>query len=466
MAEQRPPEHGKVRPLRPADLPHDLEAERMTLGAFFFDGRETWTAIGDSFDPTEFFSFGHQNIAKAIAKACTSGLRVEPPLVRCELAQAGLDGVDLVDEIAKHASAANVTYYWNTVRKLAEARRLRLKQRVIETTTGVESGAIKLVRASEVLEEPVQWLIPGFVAKSELHDLSGDPGVGKGHIFASWSAHITNSSDATVLLFGTEDRLGHVKARLRAERADLKRVFLLDIREAGTSPVLPANVDHVEAIVRQTKAALVAFDPALEFMEPELDAHRQQDVQRFAASLGGIAQRTGAGVFTVRHLNKAQNTAAIYRAAGSIAFVGRARVAMLAAKDKEGGKRVLSVYKGNVGKDSVSVEYDIIERDGATCIAWGEPTTVTADELVNQEPKKRRGPPAAKVEAACDVLRSMLANGPMKVDDVLRCAKAEGIGRSTVYEAAKVLKLDKVTLNLRSAWRLPPNASQEANHAE
>lgn len=315
--------------------------------------------------------------------------------------------------------------------------------------------ALPLVRARDVVEEPVEWLIPGFVARRELTDLSGDPGVGKGGILASWAARVTSTSDEGVLLFSTEDRLGHVKARLRAEGADLNRVLLLDIREANSNPILPGDIDLVEQAVREYRAALVAFDPALEFMGADLDSHKQQDVQLFAASLGNLAHRTGTAVLTVRHNNKAQGVAAIYRSAGSIAFIARARMALMANKDKENGGRVLSVVKGNIGKDSTARAFDIVERDGSTVVAWGEAVSISADELVNQDPAKKRGRPGVKTESAVDLLREMLAAGPMKTADILRCAKAEGVSRTQVYEGRKVLKLESCTLDLHSAWRLP-----------
>ena len=316
-------------------------------------------------------------------------------------------------------------------------------------------AGIPLVKAHDVTEEAVEWLIPGFVARRELTDLSGDPGVGKGGILASWAARVTGSSDEGVILFSTEDRLGHVKARLRAEGADLNRVLLLDIREANSNPILPGDIDLVEAAVREYRAALIAFDPALEFMGADLDSHKQQDVQLFAASLGNLAHRTGSAVLTVRHNNKAQGVAAIYRSAGSIAFIARARMALMANKDKENGGRVLSVVKGNIGKDSSAMSFDIVEKDGSTVVAWGEAVSITADELVNQDPGKKRGRPGVKVESAVDLLKEMLSAGAMKTADILRCAKSEGVSRTQVYEARKVLKLESCTVELHSGWRLP-----------
>lgn len=316
--------------------------------------------------------------------------------------------------------------------------------------------SIPLIKAAEAVEKPVEWVIENFLAKGELTDLSGDPGVGKGGITASWAARVTSEDpEATVIFFATEDPLGRVKARLRAEGADLERVLLLDITRPDATVMLPAHTQAVEEMVRERKAALLILDPALEFMEAELDSHKQQDVARFMAPLLGIAQRTGAALLTVRHNNKNAGASALHRASGSIGFTGKVRIALLAAKDNETGKRALAVTKNNLGKDRHTVTYDIVSRDDASVVAWGEVLAVTADELVNQEPAKRRGRPPARLEAAVDVLHSILESRPMKVEDVIRCAKSEGVSRTTAYAAADALKVEKITLQMKAAWRLP-----------
>ncbi len=321
---------------------------------------------------------------------------------------------------------------------------------------------IPLVRACNAIEKPVDWLIENFLARGELTDLSGDPGVGKGGITASWAARVTREDPkATVIFFATEDPLGRVKARLRAEGADLERIWFLDITQPAASPILPGDVAQVEAAVVKHKAALLILDPALEFMAAELDSHKQQDVARFMGPLLGVAMRTNATLLTVRHLNKSGGSSALYRASGSIGFTGKVRIALLASKDSETGARALAVTKNNLGKDKHTVAFDVVAKDGASIVTWGEVLATSADELVNQEPKKKRGPPAAKLEAATDVLRDLLADGPMVVDELLRQAKKLGVSRSRMYLAKDVLKVEKVTLDLKSAWRLPENETRD-----
>jgi hypothetical protein len=318
------------------------------------------------------------------------------------------------------------------------------------------SREIPLVRACNAIENPVDWLIENFLARGELTDLSGDPGVGKGGITASWAARVTREDrNATVIFFATEDPLGRVKARLRAEGADLDRVWFLDITQPNASPILPGDVAQVEAAVVKHRAALLILDPALEFMAAELDSHKQQDVARFMAPLLGVAMRTNAALLTVRHNNKNAGASALHRASGSIGFTGKVRVALTATKNHETGARALAMTKNNLGKDRFTLAYDVVSKGDASVIAWGDVISTSADELVNQQPgKKKRGPPAAKLEAACDVLRELLSDGPMNVPEVVKAANERKVGRTVLYEAKAALEVEDVALNLRKAWRL------------
>jgi hypothetical protein len=336
-----------------------------------------------------------------------------------------------------------------------------------DTPAPQPSKAIPLVRACDAVERPVEWVVENFLARGELTDLSGDPGVGKGGITASWAAAVTKADPvATVVMLATEDPLGRVKARLRAEGADLERVWFLDITQPDASPILPGDVADLEAIVREKGARLLVLDPALEFMQADLDSHRQQDVARFMGPLLAVAQRTGAALLTVRHSNKNVGVKALYRASGSIGFVGKVRIALVASKDSDTGTRALACIKNNLGADKHTIGYDIVSRGDASVVAWGDVLSTSADELANQEPVKRRGPAPEKLEAAIDALRGMLSDGPMQVDDVLRCAKAEGLSRTRMYLAKDALKVEKCTLNLKAAWRLPSQETRDESQVD
>ena len=134
----------------------------------------------------------------------------------------------------------------------------------------------------------------------------------------------------------------------------------------------------------------------------------------------------------------------------------------MAAKNNETGSRALAVTKNNLSGDKHTRAYDIVSKGDSSVVAWGEVLTTSADELANQEPpKKKRGPPPAKLDAAIDILRDILQKGPVRVDDVFRCAKSAGISRTMVYEARDALRVQKVTLEMRAAWRLHPTSTPD-----
>lgn len=346
---------------------------------------------------------------------------------------------------------------------------------VVTTADGLTVADLVFVRAATVEPEPVSWLVPGFVPLGMLSDISADPGVGKSSIAASIAAAVTvgrvplsteRREPADVVLVATEDALGATLVpRLRAEGADLDRVHLYDIRADQPPMSLPTSIAALEAVVRHAGAVFVGLDPAIEFMDPGLDSHKQQDVARFMGALNAMAQRTGAAVMTVRHWNKAVGISALHKAAGSIGFVGKARVAMTAAKDKESHNRVLAVTKSAVGSDLCAVTFDIVPRGGSSVVAWGERTTVTADDLVARDQVRRgtRGPTPDKREAARTFLLDLLADGmAMRKEEIVKAARKAGAGaRTLIHEVARELKLCSVTVQGRPGWKLPADETPD-----
>ncbi len=107
-----------------APLPYDLEAEQAVLGAFLIDD-DTWSRIGDSFSPEPFYLHAHQAIAAAIIGRRAKGEPPDPILLRGDLVDAGDHAAaDLVFPLAGSLrTAGNVSYYWQRLLELFEARR-------------------------------------------------------------------------------------------------------------------------------------------------------------------------------------------------------------------------------------------------------------------------------------------------------------------------------------------------------
>jgi RecA-family ATPase len=158
---------------------------------------------------------------------------------------------------------------------------------------------------------------------------------------------------AGVVLLTAEDGLTDtVRPRLDAAGADVARVLALDgIPEEGGArlSVLPQDAIFIRHAVERMKARLVVMDPITAHLGGNTNTHRDQDVRRALYPLAVLAERTGAAVVAVRHLNKAAGTNPLYRGGGSIGIIGAGRSGLLLAKDPDNpDRRVLASTKCNL----------------------------------------------------------------------------------------------------------------------
>ena len=77
----------------------------------------------------------------------------------------------------------------------------------------------------------------------------------------------------------------------------------------------------------------MVVDPLMAFLSGDTNSHKDQDVRRALAPLASVAQRTGAAVLIVRHLNKAGGGNTPYRGGGSLGIIGAARAGLVVAED-------------------------------------------------------------------------------------------------------------------------------------
>jgi hypothetical protein len=120
--------------------------------------------------------------------------------------------------------------------------------------------------------------------------------------------------------------------------------------------------------------------------------------------LKALAERTGAAIVLIRHLNKGSGPA-LQRSGGSIGFVAAVCSAMLVApdpEDQEDKRRVLAWVKTNLAPPQTSLAYQVepvtLQSGIETSrIVWDGEVDLTADQLVGGESGQARG---SKVEEA------------------------------------------------------------------
>lgn len=324
-------------------------------------------------------------------------------------------------------------------------------------------------RASDVKEEPIDWVTPGWVVAGKLHIVEGDKGCAKSTVtldaLACWSSGRgwlggAARQPANVLVVAPEDGVADtIVPRLRAADADMQRVFLQ--KPDSATAVFPDIVPFLEGLITHHQVKFMVIDSLMSCFGPK-NSHKDQEVRDALMPLRAMLERTGCTALAVRHLNKNTGASAGHRGMGSVAIAAIARVVWLLAKDPDAKNQfVLSRSGGNLGCTPRSRAYSLMastpdSSDGR--IVWGEETDKMADDLVA---KPESGPRGGKRKDAENVLREWLAEGPMKVKDLERLAEREGISRATLHRARESMFIHAD----KGIWRLLTPEDQSSPEA-
>ncbi len=314
------------------------------------------------------------------------------------------------------------------------------------------------VLLSEVEPERVEWLWWPRIPLGKITVLDGDPGNGKSALSTDLAARLSTGRTfpdgqeceaGGVVVMNAEDGLADtIRPRLDAAGGDPSRVLSLatiPVGEDGDERHLsiPEDIPIMEEAIASIGAKLLVIDPLMAFLSMNASSHKDQDVRRALAPLARMAERTGAAVLLVRHLNKAQGGSALYRGGGSIGIIGAARSGLLVGQHPEDeGLRVLAGQKSNLAPMPDSLAYRVVEApNGAARIEYRGVTEVNANAVLHTpaDPEER----SATGEAMA-FLRTELEDGPMAATAVQERAAKAHISTSTLKRAKTNLGVKSV----------------------
>lgn len=313
-----------------------------------------------------------------------------------------------------------------------------------------------VVNLSDVRAERVEWLWQGRIALGKVAIIEGDPGLGKSTVTLDLAARVSRGlpmpddtagslGPSGVVILSAEDGLADtIRPRLDAAGADVSRIVALtgilapdQVDEYGHPPSLPVDIGAIEATAMDVTASLIIIDPLMAYLGGQVDSHRDQDVRRALAPLAAMADRIGAAVVVVRHLNKSAGASAVYRGGGSIGIIGAARTALLVGADPEDeNRRILAVSKCNLAATAPALAYTLVNdlKFGCARVEWHGATEHRASELLaapaTDEERDARGD-------AIQFLENVLGNGPLGAAEVRALARKQGIADRTLDRAKK-----------------------------
>ena len=345
-------------------------------------------------------------------------------------------------------------------------------ERKIEELQPEEIGQI----LSGVEPEEVSWLWPSWLAHGKLALVDGDPGLGKSAMTLDLAARVSAGKmfpdgapcePAGVVLLSAEDGLADtIRPRLDAAGADTSEILALATvpDENGHDRYLsiPDDLVLIEKGIRLVGARLVIVDPLMAFLSSDTNSHRDQDVRRALAPLAGLAERTGAAVLVVRHLNKAAANNPLYRGGGSIGIIGAARMAFVVGKDpQDENRRVLASTKNNLASPPQSLMFTLTEAEsGSVKVNWLGQSEVSAKEILTTPQDQEHTDAQSE---AVEFLKDVLADAPVPAKQVIKEAKDAGIAEKTLRRANKLLNVISYRENTtgekrgsgRWMWKVP-----------
>jgi len=226
--------------------------------------------------------------------------------------------------------------------------------------------SLVLTPASGIVVKPVRWLWQDRVPTSALSLEAGREGIGKSIHAASLAADVTRGRLAgvyfgiprSVIIAATEDSWSHtIVPRLLAAAADLDRIFRVEVRTADlieTTLSLPQDLDELERVIAEQDVALLVLDPLMSRLDSGLDTHKDSEVRKALEPLVALADRTGAAVLGLIHVNKSTTTDPLTSLMGSRAFAAVARAVLFVMTDPDDESvRLLGQAKNNLGRSDL-----------------------------------------------------------------------------------------------------------------
>lgn len=330
----------------------------------------------------------------------------------------------------------------------------------------------RLLRMSDVVSKPVNWLWQDRIATGRISLLVGQAGLGKSFLTTDMAARITtgtpwpDGSDcelgSVLLMTAEDDPADTIRPRLDAHGADVSRVVCLTgafrsvSQDAADTMVSLADIDIMEDALRQIEdCRLIVVDPIGSFIGGGVDSHKDNEVRSVLAPIGKLAEKYGPAVLCIAHRRKSAAAVADDMVLGSRAFTGLARNVwhLFQAKDDE-DLRLLLPGKSNLARRAQGLAYRIVGDPGA--IQWEDGfVDMSADDALAQE--QGGGEQHSAVDEAEQWLLGRLASGSHLAKELKDLARQDGIADRTLDRAAKKLKVIRGPDGFSQpwSWRLP-----------
>lgn len=259
-----------------------------------------------------------------------------------------------------------------------------------------------VIFGSEVRPKKVRWLWPDRIAVGFISLFAGRTGIGKSFVLCDFAARMTTGGQIPEsmicvpkgrVLMISEDPYDYVLApRLREMGADMDMIGFLTW-EAMSAYTL-SDIGMLERAWKEAgEPGLIVIDPPTNFLSAK-DEHKNAEVRQILMVIVSWLASKDVACVMITHVSKPgqKGVEAVDRIMGSVAWASTARVAVGIAPDPHDASRCLMAgIKNNLGPKAETLAFRIAPTDSLAKVVWMGKVDTTADEAMNNVPKKSVG---------------------------------------------------------------------------
>lgn len=285
-----------------------------------------------------------------------------------------------------------------------------------------EPGEVETINLGEVQTEPVDWLIPGLIARGEMSLIGADGGTGKGIYYSQLIAAVTTGKQndffqdppkapgKVLILSGEDDPRKVLRPRLLAAGADLDRVEVVTSESyySKNGAMLTICSEGLKRKIEKMKPDLVINDPLQAFLPSDVQMCNRNEMRGAITPFKSFCTAVNAAGLTVCHTNKKSNVAGRQRLSDSSDLWDLSRCVIMLGYSKADEAVYASVEKNSYAAKPMTTLFTIEGKQvngvkTAVAVYKGRTDRRDADFVLQKATR-----PAATRESAKDAILAAL----------------------------------------------------------
>lgn len=306
-------------------------------------------------------------------------------------------------------------------------------------TLRATANFVRTFSYEQIERKEILFLWAPYIPLGKITIIQGNPGEGKTFLTMKLIASATNRAPLpsgevlepmNVLYLNAEDGLGDtIKPRLIDCGADLSHVFGINEEDK------PLTLDdrRLELAIKKHNIKVVIMDPLQAFIDANIDMSKPNGCRAVFHRLHKIAEKSGAAIILVGHLNKNNQANSLQRGLGSMDITAAARSILLVGRLRDKPEiRIMVHDKCNIAPKGLAQGFSLETEAG---FQWTQPYDIDGDQLLsgNVSGENEAG---SKVYRAISLIMNILSDGKARtIPEICEVARGQGISDRTIREA-------------------------------